>query len=98
MESRAPKRIRLRRSRPSASVPSGCSSVGEASRCAEISSGSRSGKSPTVTAMPAKARTITRPASAAGSRTIALASSDSPKLRRGAGALGEADSGIQVAI
>src|SRR5881397_1237612 len=41
---------------------------------------------------------MSRPASAAGSRTMAAATSDRPKPARTAGALGEADSGIQVAI
>src|SRR2546428_788879 len=41
---------------------------------------------------------MARPTSAAGSRTIAAAMSRRPKPARTAGALGEADSGIQVAV
>src|SRR2546427_5665691 len=41
---------------------------------------------------------MSRPTSAAGSRRIAAARSERPKPARMAGALGEADSGIQVAI
>src|SRR6266511_3879544 len=95
-ESRAPKRMRLSKSRPNASVPSGNSALGAARRSAEICSGSRSGSHTTTSATRTYASTITRPMSATGSRTIAPPMAARPAERLGT--LREADSGIQVAI
>src|SRR5437762_274460 len=97
MERRAPNSTRLKRSRPSASVPNGNAGVGAARRSDESCSGSRSGRRPTPSATAAKIATIARPTRATGSRAIAASTPARPK-RNVAGALREADSGIQVAI
>src|SRR5205085_6301340 len=82
---------------PSASVPNGNPGVGAARRSDETCSGSRSGRRPTPSATAAKIATIARPTRATGSRAIAASTPARPK-RNAAGALREADSGIQVAI
>src|SRR5437762_5727312 len=96
MERRAPNSTRLKRSRPSASVPNGNAAVGAARRSDETWSGSRSGRKPTPSAIAAYATTIRRPARATGSRAIAASRRVWPGPRTAA--LREADSGIQVAI
>src|SRR2546430_2071589 len=97
IERRAPNSTRLKRSRPSASVPNGNSALGAARRSDESCNGSRRGRNPTPRAIAAYTATMTRPVSAMGSRAIAASTRVRPRPSA-AGALREADSGIQVAI
>src|SRR5712691_11689651 len=97
IERRAPNSTRLKRSRPRASVPKGNAAAGAARRSAETCGGSRSGRKPTPRVTAAYTATMTRPASAIGSRAIAASAPVRPRPNA-AGALREADSGIQVAI
>src|SRR5437867_557450 len=97
IERRAPNSTRLKRSRPSASVPKGNAALGPARRSADTCNGSRSGRTPTVRAMAAYAATIASPAMATGSRAI-VASRPGRTTAKPAVVLREADSGIQVAI